>query len=501
MNRAKNNLMIIIVLGIVSASVSIGVISLMSFANVVTADNRQVLEYACRQNAETINTQLSQTEVLVHTLSDYYTETIDDPMNLCDELWLQDYTQKAQEVACSFIENSDSVIAAYLRFNPELTSPVAGFFLSRTEKDQNVEALPPTDLSQYDRTDTSAVGWYYIPVDRGEAVWLQPYVNANNGFYMISYVQPLYVDGQLIGVFGMDLDYDAILKKTASIHLYDSGYALVMDRNGIIHSALGRVPHIGSNTIEKIRKGKDTCVTSSFIEVQQLYITTSLQMHNGDYLILVVSEQELYKAGNQMIFTIVLITLAVCTVIILILTGLINQMMNETRTDPLTGCRNRDAYLERRNSLEKAIQSGKSMAFAIIVLDVNGLKGINDRMGHVKGDRLLVNSSKLIKEAFPKETLYRVGGDEFVIILDRRTCAVAEKKVHDFKVNNQRMASCTDMDCEHPLISIGYALYDPSKHYSYSDTFMQADENMYSDKQCFYEKYPQYKGRKERNND
>ncbi len=497
MNRTKNNLMIIIVLGIIAASVSIGSISLMSFANVVTNDNRQVLEYACRQNAETINTQLSETETLVHTLSDYYTEEIENIDDLRDEQWLMEYTQQAQQVATSVIDNSNSLIAVYLRFNPAFTSPTAGFFLSRTKADQQVESLPPTDLSLYDKSNVAAAGWYYIPVEKGEAVWLQPYVNVNNGYYMISYVQPLYKDDQLIGVFGMDLDYDAILKKTASIHLYDSGYALLMDQNGSFHSALGHVPQISSDTIRKIINGEDNCVTSSFIEVQQLYITTSVRMQNGDYLILVVSEQELYKAGNQMIFTIILNTLAVCTVIIAILTGMINRMMNETRTDPLTRCRNRDAYLEKRNSMEKALQSGKSMHFAIVVMDINGLKGINDSQGHLSGDRLLINSCKLMKEAFPKETLYRIGGDEFVIILDRRTCKVVEKLVQDFRVNNDRAAQCYNMDCDHPLISIGYAVYDPSIHYSYSDTFKQADENMYTDKQCFYAKYGQYARRKD----
>ena len=99
--------MIIIVLGIIAASVSIGSISLMSFANVVTNDNRQVLEYACRQNAETINTQLSETETLVHTLSDYYTEEIENIDDLRDEQWLMEYTQQAQQVATSVIDYCD----------------------------------------------------------------------------------------------------------------------------------------------------------------------------------------------------------------------------------------------------------------------------------------------------------------------------------------------------------------------------------------------------------
>ena len=502
MTQTRNNLISIIIVGIVTAGLSIGSISLMSFRNVVQNDNKQVLEYACRQNAETINTRLLETEVLVHTLSDYYLQMLRDPMDLKDEDALNQYVIDTQKLAYSVMENSEPVVAAYFRFNPQLTSSTAGFFLSRTKTDGTVNVMIPTDLSLYDRSDVQQVGWYYIPVEKGEAVWLQPHVNVNNGYYMISYVQPLYVDGQLIGVFGMDLDYDSILKNTASIHLYDSGYALLMDRNGSFHTAASQIPPIGSDTIAEIREGEDTCVTSSFSEKQQLYITTSIRMHNGDYLVLVVSEKELDQAGNQMIFTIVLFTMAVCTCIILVLSGMINHMMNSTRTDPLTGCKNRDAYLEKRSSLENGIQSGKEMHFAIIVLDVNGLKGINDRFGHTFGDQLLISSTKLLKESFPKETLYRIGGDEFVIILDRRSCAVAAKMVHTFRKNNEQAAESYTMDCSHPLISIGYAIYDSSIHYSYSDTFTAADEDMYQDKKSFYEKYPCYNNRrKDQKND
>ena len=124
---------------------------------------------------------MSETETLVHTLSDYYTEEIENIDDLRDEQWLMEYTQQAQQVATSVIDNSNSLIAVYLRFNPAFTSPTAGFFLSRTKADQQVESLPPTDLSQYDISNVAAAGWYFIPVEKGEDVWLQPYVNDNNG--------------------------------------------------------------------------------------------------------------------------------------------------------------------------------------------------------------------------------------------------------------------------------------------------------------------------------
>ena len=91
MTQTRNNLISIIIVGIVTAGLSIGSISLMSFRNVVQNDNRQVLEYACRQNAETINTRLLETEVLVHTLSDYYLQMLRDTMDLKDEDALNQY--------------------------------------------------------------------------------------------------------------------------------------------------------------------------------------------------------------------------------------------------------------------------------------------------------------------------------------------------------------------------------------------------------------------------
>ena len=78
------------------------------------------------------------------------------------------------------------------------------------------------------------IGWYFIPVERGEPVWLEPYENPNNDIYMISYVKPLYIGETLVGVLGIDLDYDTICDKVGGISLYESGYAILMDDSGKI---------------------------------------------------------------------------------------------------------------------------------------------------------------------------------------------------------------------------------------------------------------------------
>lgn len=60
----------------------------------------------------------------------------------------------------------------------------------------------------YDESDVEHVGWYYLPVQAKEAIWMSPYMNENINIYMISYVVPLFAeDGTSIGIVGMDIDF------------------------------------------------------------------------------------------------------------------------------------------------------------------------------------------------------------------------------------------------------------------------------------------------------
>lgn len=234
MRRTKNNLITIIVLGIVIASFLIGGIAVASFRNVTNENNQELLLHFCKENSEIMNKRFSEIETLVNTLSDYYMEQLDSPDSLRDDSFLADYTEETGKIAYSIVQNNSAIVAAYFRFNPEISNPLAGFFISRTAGSSTPEYMMTTDLSKYESSDVENVGWYHIPVEKGEAVWLEPYDNPNNGIYMISYVKPLYIGETLVGILGMDLDYDAISEEVGSISLHDSGYAILMDDSGRI---------------------------------------------------------------------------------------------------------------------------------------------------------------------------------------------------------------------------------------------------------------------------
>lgn len=143
--------------------------------------------------------------------------------------------------------------------------------------------------------------------------------------------------------------------------------------------------------------------------------------------------------------------------------------------DSLTGLYNR-AYLEQE--LERLAAAGHSIG--MVVADVDGLKLINDTMGHQRGDELLIAASRVIKSSFQEDDIVaRIGGDEFAILLPDAT-ADSLAATRDRVMENMARYNAEDPDL--PLsLSIGCA-FSKEQTPSYLELFREADNNMYSEK-------------------
>jgi diguanylate cyclase (GGDEF)-like protein len=86
-------------------------------------------------------------------------------------------------------------------------------------------------------------------------------------------------------------------------------------------------------------------------------------------------------------------------------------------TDSMTGVRNKHAYMETESQLNLKIRGGAIDKLALVACDINGLKYVNDTLGHAAGDQLIKDASSLICDIFSHGSVYRTGGDEFVVIL------------------------------------------------------------------------------------
>ena len=115
-----------------------------------------------------------------------------------------------------------------------------------------------------------------------------------------------------------------------------------------------------------------------------------------------------------------------------------DKLENRAYTDTLTGLRNRTAYYEYNAVLDRKVESGEA-DFSILMIDINYLKKVNDTYGHEQGNLYLQGAANLIRKVFGGEFLYRIGGDEFVLILEGKAQEGAEKRI---RVLRKRLTGC-----------------------------------------------------------
>ncbi|MBR6102538.1 MAG: GGDEF domain-containing protein [Ruminococcus sp.] len=155
----------------------------------------------------------------------------------------------------------------------------------------------------------------------------------------------------------------------------------------------------------------------------------------------------------------------------------LNSARTAANTDALTGVKSRRAYLEMTDRIDNAIAEGTAGEFGIIVFDINGLKNINDTLGHEEGDRYIREGCMMICRKFCHSPVYRIGGDEFVALLEGS----------DFNAREELLASFDediDLNQQQGLIEVstGMGVFDPELDQSFSGIFERADRKMYERK-------------------
>lgn len=152
-------------------------------------------------------------------------------------------------------------------------------------------------------------------------------------------------------------------------------------------------------------------------------------------------------------------------------------------TDPLTKIKNKYAYVEMEERIDKQIAKDEIKEFAIIVFDLNGLKTINDTKGHDAGDKYIVQAVRTISNYFGDKELYRFGGDEFVLIMDDERYKNRKNLIDQF---NRYIEGCINTD--KPVISAGMSIYRRGQDNTYRAVFNRADKIMYSRKEMLKER-------------
>lgn len=150
--------------------------------------------------------------------------------------------------------------------------------------------------------------------------------------------------------------------------------------------------------------------------------------------------------------------------------------------DELTNLYNRRAY---ENDCERILKDNKLSKYSIIMMDLNGLKFANDKIGHEAGDELIIGSARCMENAFSSVgKAYRVGGDEFVVLLNCSKEKVDDAvKTFDYLTSTFKGKFISDL-----TVSKGVVVCAEHPDLSFEEMKALADKLMYADKDAYYER-------------
>ncbi len=157
--------------------------------------------------------------------------------------------------------------------------------------------------------------------------------------------------------------------------------------------------------------------------------------------------------------------------------NLVNKLERLSYYDQLTGALNRHGMNEFIANVDHNASIG------ILYCDVMGLKEINDTKGHLEGDAHLIKCYKCLEKIFGNENVFRIGGDEFLVMSSNVTQEFAEQKLDELK---DKMKS-SDVH-----LALGY-VWKPKCDGKITELLKDADEKMYDDKNRYYITHPKYK--------
>lgn len=158
------------------------------------------------------------------------------------------------------------------------------------------------------------------------------------------------------------------------------------------------------------------------------------------------------------------------------------QAQREVNFDALTGVKNRHAYLEAEERLDFQISEHRVSDFAIVILDVNDLKKINDTAGHTAGDQYLRNACRIICGIFKRSPIYRIGADEFVAVIQGADYECIEELIERMKDHNNKAIQTGGI-----VIACGMSKYDGDAVVAH--VFDRADQEMYQNKSDLKKRY------------
>lgn len=536
-NSIRTKITMLTVSAIVIAMTMATLVGSLAIRNLGNSDSNQLLLLLCETGQKNLDYYFSSVENSVELVSTYAEEDLEG-LSTLDAKAFQDHVDRVSAIFDKTARSTNGAITYYYRIDPEVSDTVEGFWYTDLDG-EGYKEHQVTDITLYDTSDTSNLVWFTVPKDKDEPVWQSPYVTDNLDVRVISYNVPIYWHGEFVGVVGMEIDYSVMAEQVDSITLYENGYAFINDAEGnLVYHPYIDVSSLDAKSVPKVPEGlmdEETLVRYTFEGVNKRAV--HLPLVNGMLLNVSVPVDEINGNWVELVYGILAVSIALLVAFVVltmrlashitkpleeitkvaeqvnvgnydvqleydaddeigILARTFNQLIRNLKAyvsdlnslayaDALTSVRNKGAYDIFVHELDERLDdAGGELEFAVAVFDCNDLKMINDQYGHDKGNVYLKTACKLICDVFKHSPVFRVGGDEFVVVMQKDDCKDRSELARLFVEQGAVINNSAGMQWKQVHVAMGIAAYDSQVDKSVDDVMRRADKLMYEDKRA-----------------
>ncbi len=270
------------------------------FSNLTRDNQNKTISLATEKKIIELNTFFNSSENIVKEFQAYIIGTIEEDRILNDTEYESQYMENLSKVMSSLAVFQKGAVGAFFRMENSKYGPTRGLYITGGYQKSFVSTRT-TNLSKYSPTDTENVGWYYLPIWKKSPVWTSPYNKTNISQKMISYSTPLYKNGNLLGVVGIELNLAMIEDMVNSLQLEGSKGILLGEENNLIHlntryeltKAVERSAEL-SLILEQFQNSENNALQKFTWEGNKYYGNLS-KLDNGMSYITAISQNALFK--------------------------------------------------------------------------------------------------------------------------------------------------------------------------------------------------------------
>ena len=511
MKTIKSKILFVVITALIVITAIVTSIAVGITHKIMHKDADRILKNVSQKEAAYINDMLNDFIQSAAIMEHYATHELNSAGALGDKEYLEEYTQGIRHLFDEVALNTVGTSSYYLCFSPEVTGGITTGFYSKFKR-TGVYELSKEEFAELDLFNATFIKECGFDTIGSGNTWLKPRKSTfSPDDTVVSYLAPIYIDDTFVGFLGFNMDFNYLLDLVNEISVYDSGHALLLsgDKQTCYNpSENTMIKGEYTEATTALKNGMNLELRAAYEDIQSGIRPMLNYIIVAFLVVLALAILYTFWVTNRIVKPLKKLTVAAGNIssgvqdVELVVDsndeiGILSRVLNNTYEkireyseyvnalayrDSLTGIKNSTAYTEATDEINKEINLGNP-AFGVIVADINNLKKTNDTYGHDIGNELIVHSARILTDIFKTSSVYRIGGDEFVVVL--RGKDLERHRTLMEKMDAAFSADYITVNDEIVPVSIarGVSIFDSSIDHVYTDVFAKADHAMYMNKE------------------